>query len=147
MDGWKRVKDFCRASRTTVAFYPGPRTWDENLAAKLIADADQGDADADQVLREVAAECLERGELPPKPLADYAATCLRASPGREKAKQQQPNSSKKQSHKTEYRDWILALTVSVVAQRFNLDLTPNRETRKLRKHCACSNRCASDQAV
>src|SRR5215467_14423747 len=51
----------------SVYFLPGPGKWNEKLLAKLIADAKQGDAGADQVLREVAAECLERGELPPKP--------------------------------------------------------------------------------
>jgi hypothetical protein len=80
------------------------------------------------------AECLERGELPPKPLADYAATCLRALPGRKKAKQQ-PNSSKPQSHNTDYRDWILALTVDNVAKGFKLKHTRNRATEE---HCGCS---------
>jgi hypothetical protein len=97
----------------SVSFYPGPRTWNEKLAAKLIADAKQG---------EVAAEFL-KGRIPlPDELADYAAVHL-----------QQPNSSKEQSHKTEYRHWILALTVNVVARRFNLNPTRNRETRKQRK--------------
>jgi hypothetical protein len=61
----------------SIHFLPGPGKWNEKLAAKLIADAKQGDAVADQVLREVAATYLERGEVPPKPLADYAATCDR----------------------------------------------------------------------
>ena len=118
----------------SVYFLPGPGKWNEKLLAKLIADAKQGDAGADQVLREVAAECLERGELPPQPLADYAATCLRAPSGRKKARQQ-PNSSKPQSHKTDYRDWILALTVDDAARHFNLTHTRNDATEK---HCACS---------
>jgi hypothetical protein len=105
------------------------------LAAKLIADAKQGDADADQVLRETAAECLERGELPPKPLVDYAATYLRAAASSRKKARQQPNSSK-QLHKTKYRDWILALTVHDVARHFNLDRTRNRATTE--RHCGCS---------
>jgi hypothetical protein len=117
----------------SIYFLPGPGKWNEELAAKLIANATQGDA-ADQVLREVAAACLERDELPPKPLADYAATCLRAPSGREKARQQ-PNSSKPQSHKTDYRDWILALTVDDVARHFNLTHTRNDATEE---HCACS---------
>ena len=118
----------------SVYFLPGPGKWNEKLLTKLIADAKQGDAGADQVLREVAAECLERGELPPQPLADYAATCLRAPSGRKKARQQ-PNSSKPQSHKTDYRDWILALTVDDVARHFKLKHTRNRETKE---HCGCS---------
>jgi hypothetical protein len=118
----------------SVFFLPGSMKWNDKLLAKLIADAQQGDADADQVLREVAAACLERGELPPKPLADYAATSLRAPSDRKKARQQ-PTSSKPQSHKTDYRDWILALTVDDVARHFNLTHTRNRVTEK---HCACS---------
>jgi hypothetical protein len=55
----------------SIHFLPGPGKWNEELAAKLIADAEQGDADADQVLRDAAADCLERGELPPKPLQIY----------------------------------------------------------------------------
>jgi hypothetical protein len=132
----QRIKDCFIKERGEVSIYflPGPGKWNEKLAAKLIADAKQGDADADQVLREVASECLVRGELPPKPLADYAATCLRALPGRKKAKQQ-PNSSKPQSHKTDYRDWILALTVDNVAKGFKLKHTRNRATEE---HCGCS---------
>jgi len=116
----------------SISFLPGPGKWNETLAAKLIADAEQGDADADQVLREVAAEYLKADEKPPKPLDHYAGTCLWPPPGRKKAKQQ-PNSSK--AHKTEYRDWILALTVDVVVRRFNLKPTRNRATEE---HCACS---------
>jgi hypothetical protein len=117
--------------------------WDEQLLAKLIADAKQGDADSDQVLRETAVGCLKRGELPPKPLADYAATCLRAASGQKKPKQQ-PNSSKAQSHKTDYRDWILALTVDDIVRHFKLNPalrhfklnhTRNDATEE---HCGCS---------
>jgi hypothetical protein len=108
--------------------------WNEKLAAKLIADAGQGDTDADQVLREAAAAYLERRELLPKPLADYAVTCLRACSGQKKPKQQ-PNSSKSQSHKTDYRDWILALTVDDLARHFKLNRTRNDATGE---HCACS---------
>lgn len=79
------------------------------------------------MLREVAAEFLIKRIPPPNELADYAAADL-----------QRANSNKKQSHKTDYRDWILALTVDDVARRFNLKPTRNRETRKHRKHCACS---------
>ena len=86
------------------------------------------------MLHEVAAEYLERDELPPKPLANYAATCLRAHPGRKK--QRQP-SKRKQSHKTDYRDCILALTVDDVAWRFKLNPTRNRESKE-EKDCGCS---------
>ena len=110
----------------TIYFLPGQRKWNEELAAKLITDAKQGDVDADQVLREVAAEYLERHILPPNELADYVAAYL-----------QQANSSKKQSHKTDYRDWILALTVADVARRFKLNPTRNRAI-ETEKHCACS---------
>jgi hypothetical protein len=117
-----------------IYFLPGSGKWNEKLEAKLIADAKQGDADSDQVLRETAGGCLERGELPPKPLADYAATCLRAASGQKKPKQQ-PNSSKPQSHKTDYRDWILALTVDDIVQHFKLNPTRNDATEE---HCGCS---------
>jgi hypothetical protein len=110
----------------SISFLPGPMKWDEQLLAKLITDAKQGDADSDQVLRETAAGCLERGELPRKPLTDYAATCLRAPSGRGKARQQ----SKPQSHKTDYRDWILALTVDDVARHFKLNHTRNDATEE-----------------
>jgi len=63
-----------------------------------------------------------------------AATCLRAHPGRRKARQQ-PNSGKPQSHKTDYRDWILALTADNVAKGFKLKHTRNDVTEE---HCACS---------
>jgi len=77
----------------------------------------------------------KRGELPPKPLVDYAATYLRAAASSRKKARQQPNSSK-QLHKTKYRDWILALTVHDVARHFNLDRTRNRATTE--RHCGCS---------
>jgi hypothetical protein len=107
-----------------IHFLPGPGKWNEKLAAKLISDAKQGDADADQVLREVAAEFLLKRIPPPDELADYAAAHLL-----------QTNSSKKQSHKTDYRDWILALTVDDIVRHFNLKHTRNKATEK---HCACS---------
>jgi hypothetical protein len=119
------IKDAVKEhGEVSVHFLLGPMTWNEKLAAKLIADAKQGDADADQVLRETAAEFLQRRIPLPDELADYVAAYL-----------QQANSSKKQSHKTEYRDWILALTVADVAWRFKLNPTRNRATEK---HCACS---------
>src|SRR5262249_41153523 len=98
---------------------------------------------ADQVLREVAAACLERGELPPKPLADYAATCLRARSDREKLRQQL-GSSKPQSHKTDYRDWILALTVDDIVRHFKLNPTlrhlklKHTRSKGTEEACGCS---------
>jgi hypothetical protein len=115
------AKEYGEAS---VHFLPGPMTWNEKLAAKLIADAKQGDVDADQVLREVAIEFLQRRIPLPNELADYVAAYL-----------QQANSGKAQSHKTDYRDWILALTVADVVRRFKLNPTRNRATQR---HCACS---------
>ena len=108
----------------SVGFIPGPMKWNEKLAAKLIADAKQGNADADHVLREVAAELLTKRIPVPNELADYVAAYL-----------QQPKSSKKQSHKTDYRDWILALTVDDIVRHFKLYHTRNRATQE---HCACS---------
>jgi len=52
-------------------FNTGPMKWNEKLAAKLTADANKGDADADQVLREVAAEFLTKRIPLPNELADY----------------------------------------------------------------------------
>jgi hypothetical protein len=133
----QRVKDVLAKQydgKLSISFLPGPGKWNETLAEKLIADVKQGDANADQVLREVAAEYLKADEKPPKPLAHYAGTCLWPLPGRKKVRQQ-PNSSKPQSHKTDYRDWILALTVDDVAKGFRLKHTRNRETQG---HCACS---------
>ena len=69
-------------------FITGPMKWNETLAAKLIADAKQGDADGDQVLREVAAEFLTKRIPAPNELADYVVPYL-----------QQANSSN-QSRKT-----------------------------------------------
>jgi hypothetical protein len=129
------IKDaFAKDGEVSVSFLPGPMIWNEKLAAKLIADAERGDADADQVLREVAAEYLKADEKPPKLLAHYAGTCLWPPAGREKARQQL-NSSKPQSHKTDYRDWILALTVDDIARHFKLNHTRNDATEE---HCACS---------
>src|SRR5262249_41448095 len=55
------IKDaFAKDGEVSISFLPGPGKWNEKLAAKLIADATQGDADADQVLREVAADYLRR---------------------------------------------------------------------------------------
>ena len=108
----------------SVGFIPGPMKWNEKLAAKLIADAKQGNADADHVLREVAAELLTKRIPVPNELADYVAAYL-----------QQPKSSKKQSHKTDYRDWMLALTVDDVARHFKLNHTRNDATEE---HCGCS---------
>jgi hypothetical protein len=115
--------------QVSVRLLPRLRTWNEQLAAKLIANAKQGDAGADQVLREVAAEFLTKRIPLPDELADYVAAYL-----------QQANSSKKQSHKTEYRDWMLALTVADVARHFNLKPTLNKATveKYPKKHCACS---------
>ena len=135
------IKDaFKEFGEVSVRFLPGPpgtMTWNPKLAEKLIADAEQGDADADQVLREVAAEYLKADKKPPEPLAHYAGTCLWPPPGREKARQQ-PNSSKPQSHKMDYRDWIIAFTVDDVARQFNLRHTRNDATESKGKHCACS---------
>jgi len=50
-------------------------------------------------------------------------------PGRKKARQQ-PNSSKPQSHKTDYRDWILALTVDDIVRHFKLKHTRNDATEE-----------------
>jgi hypothetical protein len=118
----------------SISFLPRLGKWNEELAAKLIADAKQGDTNADQVLREVAAEYLKADEKPPKPLAHYAGTCLWPPPGRKKARQQ-PNSSKPQSHKTDYRDWILALTVDDIVRHFKLKHTRNDATEE---HCGSS---------
>jgi hypothetical protein len=125
---------FAKDGEVSISFLPGPGKWNEKLATTLVADAKQGDMDADQALREVAAGCLERGELPPKPLVAYAATYLQAAASSREKARQQPNSSK-QLHKTDYRDWILALTVDDVALHFKLNHTRNDATEK---HCACS---------
>ena len=45
-------------------------------AAKLIQAAKSGDGDADDVLRDLAAELMRRGELPPEPLRSYAGDTL-----------------------------------------------------------------------
>jgi len=60
------IKDaFAKDGEISISFLPGSMKWNEKLAAKLIADAQQGDADADQVLREVAAEYLKADQKPP----------------------------------------------------------------------------------
>ena len=122
------IKDvFKEYGEVSARFLPGPpglRTWNEKLAGKVIADAKQGDADADQVLREVAAEFLIKRIPLPDELADYVAAYL-----------QHPNSSKKQSHKKDYRDWILAFTVHDIARHFKLNPTRYKATEE---HCACS---------
>jgi hypothetical protein len=114
----------------TAEFRPidGPLKLDEKEATKLIADAKQGDANADQVLREVAAEYLKRRILPPKQLADYAAACLQQPKAR-------PHKTKTQSHKTEFRDWVLAVLVGNVVRKFGLKPTRNRASER---DCACS---------
>ena len=100
------IKDaFAKDGEVSIYFLPGSGKWNEELAAKLIADAEQGDADADQVLGEVAADYLRRRILLPNELADYIAACL--PQGSNKAQ----SGKKPQSHKTDYRDWTLALTV------------------------------------
>jgi len=111
-------------------FITGPMKWNETLAAKLIADAKQGDADGDQVLREVAAEFLTKRIPAPNELADYVVPYLQQA---NSSNQSRKTASK--AHKTEYRDWILALTVNVVVRRFNLNPTRNRATEE---HCGCS---------
>ena len=70
-----------------------------------------------------------KAELRGEPLAHYAGTCLVPPPGRKKARQQ-PNSSKPQSHKTDYRDWILALTVDDIVRHFKLKHTRNDATEE-----------------
>jgi hypothetical protein len=121
---FKAMKEF---SPLRLLFIRRPMTWDLEVAARLIADAKRGDPDADQVLREVAAKYLERDELLPKPLADYAATSLRAHSDRKKRKQR--------SRKTESRDRRLARVVYAVSQKFGLEPTRNRATDR---PCACS---------
>jgi len=116
--------------KVSICFLPGPKTWNEKLAEKLIADAQQGDADADQVLREVAAEFLTKRIPLPNELADYVVPYLQQA---NSSNQSRKTASK--AHKTEYRDWILALTVNVVVRRFNLNPTRNRATEE---HCGCS---------
>jgi len=110
----------------SISFLPGPGKWNETLAAKLIADAEQGDADADQVLREVAAEYLKADEKPPKPLAYYAATCLWAHSDRKKAQRSLKRCS----------DEYLARIVYAVSRIFGLAPTRNRATDD--RDCACS---------
>jgi hypothetical protein len=121
-------------------FIAGSMTWNEEVAAKVIAAAERGDADADQVLREVAAEFLIKRIPLPNELADYVAPCLQQANSSKQSNKTKSNSSK--AHKTEYRDWILALTVNVVAHRFNLKPTRSRNPKNTkgdyRPDCACS---------
>ena len=98
-----------------------PLTWDPKVAAKLFAAAKQGNPDADQVLREVAAAYLERGELPPKPLLDYTAKYLRAPSGGKRATQR--------SLETESRNRRLARLVHAVSQKFGLNATRGRDPK------------------
>ena len=120
-------------------FITGPMKWNEKLAAKLTADANKGDADADQVLREVAAEFLTKRIPLPNELADYVVPYLQQA---NSSNQSHKTGSTSKAHKTEYRDWILALTVNVVAHRFNLYPTRNRDPKNTksdyRSDCACS---------
>jgi hypothetical protein len=122
-----------------IRFLPGPMTWNEKLAAKLIAAAQQGDADADQVLREVAAEFLTKRIPLPDELADFVVPHLQQANA---SNQSHKTGSTSKAHKTEYRDWILALTVDVVAHRFNLKPTRSRNPKNTkcdyRPDCACS---------
>ena len=123
----------------SISFLPGPMTWNEKLAEKLIADAQQGDADADQVLREVAAEFLTKRTPLPDELADFVVPYLQQA---NSSKQSHKTESTSKAHKTEYRDWILALTVNVIAHRFNLKPTRSRDPKNTkgdyRPDCACS---------
>ena len=123
----------------SISFLPGPMTWNEKLAEKLIADAQQGDADAGQVLREVAAEFLTKRTPLPDELADFVVPYLQQA---NSSKQSHKTESTSKAHKTEYRDWILALTVNVIAHRFNLKPTRSRDPKNTksdyRPDCACS---------
>ena len=120
-------------------FITGPMKWNEKLAAKLTADANKGDADADQVLREVAAEFLTKRIPLPNELADYVVPYLQQA---NSSNQSHKTGSTSKAHKTEYRDWILALTVNVIAHRFNLKPTRSRDPKNTksdyRPDCACS---------
>jgi hypothetical protein len=128
------AKEYGEAS---VSFLPGSMTWNKKLAATLVDDAKQGDADADRVLREVSAEFLTKRIPLPDELADYVVPYLQQANSNSRNQSHKTEYSSK-AHKTEYRDWILALTVKVVVRRFNLNPTRNRETRTPRKQCACS---------
>jgi hypothetical protein len=140
----RRITDIQRALEASIS--KRPLTWNKEKGAKVIADAERGDALSDQVLREVAAMFLERGELPPKPLLDYAATSLRAPSGRTKRKQASPNPGRKKptqpSPKTERRNRRLAGVVYAVSQKFGLSPTRNRDPKNTknddRGDCACS---------
>jgi hypothetical protein len=129
--------DFAKEyGEVSVSFLPGSMKWNKKLAAKLVDDAERGDADADQVLREVAAEFLTKRIPLPDELADYVVPHLQQANSNSRNQSHKTEYSK--AHKTEYRDWIFALTVNVVVRRFNLNPTRNRETRNQQKQCACS---------
>jgi hypothetical protein len=123
----------------SISFLSGPMTWNKKLAEKLITDAQQGDADADQVLREVAAEFLTKRIPLPDKLADFVVPYLQQA---STSNQSHKTGSTSKAHKTEYRDWILALIVNVVAHRFNLKPTRSRNPKNTksdyRPDCACS---------
>jgi len=110
-----------------TSFASPPMTWNEEAATRLIADAERGDPYADQLLRELAAEYLKTGELPPKPLGNYAATYLRAHSGRKKERQR----SLKRCN-----DEYLARIVHAIGRVFGLKPTRNRATDDW--DCACS---------
>jgi hypothetical protein len=71
---------------------------------------------------------LTKRELLPKPLADYAATCLRVHSGRKKGIWR--------SLKRESRDRHLARIICAVGQEFGLEPTRNRASDD--RDCACS---------
>jgi hypothetical protein len=134
LDNLELYRRAIRIQRTLAAlFSKRPWTWNEEAEAKLIANAKQGNADADQLLRDLAAEFLERPELPPKPLRDYAATSLRAHSGRKQKRQRLEN---------EGRNGHLALITHAVCRIFDLEPTRNREVKNTkndyRSDCACS---------
>ena len=109
-----------------TSFASPPMTWNEEVAARLIADAERGDPYADELLRELAAEYLKVDEKPPKPLAYYAATCLWAHSDRKKAQRSLKRCS----------DEYLARIVYAVSRIFGLAPTRNRATDD--RDCACS---------
>jgi hypothetical protein len=94
-----------------------PMEWNEKSAANLITAAQRGDADADIVLREIAAELLERSADLPDQLRQYAATCLRNY-----------RRSKRSAHKTHSRNMTVAGIVYSMIRHTGLNPTRNRET-------------------
>jgi hypothetical protein len=119
-----------------TSFASPPMTIDKEALARLIADAERGNPHAAQVLRELAAEYLQTGGSPPKPLADYAAKCLRAPSARKQTSQQRLQRPKRTN------DRHLAQVVHAVSQKFNLKPTRNRDPKNTkndyRSDCACS---------